>query len=294
MTGCTVILPPKGSVAAAEVRGGGPGTRESDLLQPNAAVEGVDAVLLAGGSAHGLAAADGVVHWLSNQGRGFLTAEGRIPLVSAAVVYDLSLGEHSVFPGPDEGFAACSEAIGSIERGSIGVGVGCTVGKILGREGWCRGGLGFASRVLSDGVNIQAIVAVNAFGDVIGEDGSVIAGARHSGIFPQTLELIKQGVSHKRAFRENTTLACIITDATLDKRDTWLVARSANAGMAQAISPAATAVDGDMTFCLSSGKRPADPFTVAAIAAEVVAAAIRDGVRKATATESCPAFPERI
>lgn len=289
-TGCTTILAPEGSVAAAEVRGGGPGTRESELLQPSASVDGVDAVLLTGGSAHGLAAADGVVRWLVEQGRGYVTAAGRVPLVSSAVVFDLALGESTTRPGPDDGYAACVAASRAVERGSVGVGAGCTVGKLLGTDGWCRGGLGFAACELRDGTRVQALVAVNAFGDVLGEDGSVIAGARRDGGFPGTVELLREGTSHRRALRESTTLACVLTDAVLDKRGAWLVARSATAGTARAVSPAATSVDGDMTFCLASGARDADAFAVAAVAADVVATAIRDGVRSATGVPGCPAL----
>ena len=288
-TGCTVILPPDGAVAAAEVRGGGPGTRESELLEPAASVDGVDAVLLTGGSAYGLAAADGVASWLGDQGRGYVTAAGRVPLVSAAVVFDLALGDSAARPGPAEGHKACVASAREIERGSLGVGTGCTVGKLLGPEGWCRGGLGFASRSLVDGTTVQAIAAVNAFGDVLGEEGSIIAGARRKDTFPGTVELLREGVSHRRALREATTLVCVLTDATLDKRQAWLVARSASAGTARAVSPVATALDGDMTFCLASGERVADTLAVAAVAAETVAEAVRDGVRTATALPGCPA-----
>ena len=288
-TGCTVILPPDGAVAAAEVRGGGPGTRESELLQPAASVDGVNAVLLTGGSAHGLAAADGVARWLSDEGRGYETAAGRVPLVSAAVVFDLALGDSQARPGPTEGHAACVASARVIERGSLGAGSGCTVGKLLGPEGWCRGGLGFATRSLRDGATVQVVAAVNAFGDILGEDGSIIAGARREGAFPGTVELLREGVSHRRSIREATTLVCVMTDARLDKREAWLVARSASAGTARAVSPAATAIDGDMTFCMASGQRDSDSLALAAIAADAVAEAIRDGVRSATPLPGCPA-----
>lgn len=288
-TGCSVILAPEGAVAAAEVRGGGPGTRESELLQPAASVDGVDAVLLTGGSAQGLAAADGVARWLSEQGRGYVTAAGRVPLVSAAVVFDLALGDNQARPGPDQGHAACLASTQDVVRGSVGVGTGCTVGKLLGSEGWCRGGLGFAASTLSEGASVQALAAVNAFGDVLGEDGSIIAGARGTHGFGNTVELLREGVGYRKALRESTTLVCVLTDAKLDKRQAWLVARAASAGTARAVSPCATAVDGDMTFCLASGTRTADPFAVAAVAADVVGAAVRDGVRSASALPGCPA-----
>src|SRR4051812_38326466 len=139
LTGCTVLLAPPGAVGAGEVRGGGPGTRESDLLSPATSTAGPQAVLLTGGSAFGLGAADGVVRWLEDAGRGHPTPAGRVPLVSAAVVYDLLLGAADARPGPGDAFAACEAAMGRVERGSVGAGAGCTVGKLLGPEAWTRG-----------------------------------------------------------------------------------------------------------------------------------------------------------
>ena len=288
-TGCSVILPPENSVAAAEVRGGGPGTRESELLQPSAAVDGVDAVLLTGGSAHGLAAADGVVEWLLEHDRGYATAGGLVPLVASAVVYDLLLGSSDARPGPSEGYSACSAVTHTVARGSVGVGAGCTVGKMLGEDGWCRGGLGFAETQLESGARVQTIAAVNAFGDVLGESGEIIAGVRKDGSFAGTVELLRSGTPFRRAIREATTLVCVLTDAALDKRDAWLVARAANAGTARAVAPVATAVDGDMAFCLASGRCEVEPFVVAAVAADTVSRAIRDGIRQASSLAGCPA-----
>ena len=165
-TGCTAILCPEGSTAACEVRGGGPGTRESDLLSPAASAPGANAILLTGGSAYGLAAADGVVSWLAEQGVGFRTRAGIVPLVASAVVFDLALGDPSARPGPEQGYAACVAAGRDVERGSVGAGSGCTVGKLLGPECWTKGGLGFAGRTLAGGGKVAAIAAVNAFGEV--------------------------------------------------------------------------------------------------------------------------------
>jgi L-aminopeptidase/D-esterase-like protein len=287
-TGCSVILPPQNTVAAAEVRGGGPGTRESELLQPSAAVDGVDAVLLTGGSAHGLAAADGVVDWLLERDRGYETAGGLVPLVASAVLYDLVLGSPDARPGPEGGYSACGAATSAIVRGSVGVGAGCTVGKMLGEDGWCRGGLGFAETQLDSGARVQAIAAVNAFGDVLGETGEIIAGVRKNGSFAGTVKMLQSGAPFRRAIREATTLVCVLTDAALDKRDAWLVARAANAGTARAVAPVATAVDGDMAFCLASGRQEAEPFVVEAVAADMVSQAIRDGVRQASSLPGCP------
>src|SRR3954468_5527934 len=169
-TGCTVILPPDGCVAAAEVRGGGPGTREFDLLTPAANAPGIQALLLTGGSAYGLGAGDGVVSWLPERGIGYPTRAGIVPLVSAAVVFDLPLGAFA-WPDAAAGRAACeaTTAGGELERGSVGAGTGCTVGKVLGWEHWTKGGLGMAT-LRSDDAVLTAIAVVNAAGEVVGED----------------------------------------------------------------------------------------------------------------------------
>ena len=292
-TGCTAILCPEGSTAACEVRGGGPGTRESDLLSPAASAPGANAILLTGGSAYGLAAADGVVSWLAEQGVGFRTRAGIVPLVASAVVFDLALGDPSARPGPEQGYAACVAAGRDVERGSVGAGSGCTVGKLLGPECWTKGGLGFAGRTLAGGGKVAAIAAVNAFGEVLAEDGSILAGIWRDGAYRRTVDLLAAGESPLRPWRESTTLACVLTDARLTKTQAWLVARAASAGVARAVDPAATAVDGDVVYCVATGGNDLDPLTVAAVGAEVAAAAIRDAVRQAGGAPGCPAAAER-
>src|SRR4051812_40078158 len=192
LTGCTVLVAPPGAVGAGEVRGGGRGTRESDLLSPATSTAGPQAVVLAGGSAFGLAAADGVVRWLEAAGRGHATPAGRVPLVSAAVVYDLLLGSPVARPGPDDGFAACEAAGPAVERGCVGAGTGCTVGKLLGPDGWTRGGLGAASVPAGD-ATVVAVAAANPIGDVLAADGSVLAGAWRDGAYVRTVELMRDG-----------------------------------------------------------------------------------------------------
>jgi L-aminopeptidase/D-esterase-like protein len=292
-TGCTVALAPEGCVGAGEVRGGGPGTRETDLLTPASAASGPNAILLTGGSAFGLAAADGVVRWLAERGLGFRTPTAAIPLVPAAVVYDLALGDADARPGPEAGYAACEAAGEEVARGSVGVGTGCTVGKILGPAGWTKGGVGAASLELAGGASVAAVAAVNAFGEVVGEDGGVLAGAWRDGAYRRTVELLRAGAAPLRPWREATTLVCVVTDARLTKTQAWLAARAASAGVARAVDPSATAVDGDVAYCLASGAVEADPLTVSAVAAEVTAAAIRDAVRAATGAPGCPAASER-
>jgi L-aminopeptidase/D-esterase-like protein len=275
------------------VRGGGPGTRESDLLSPAASTPGANAILLTGGSAYGLAAADGVMHFLEEQGVGFRTRAGIVPLVAAAVVFDLALGDAQARPGPEHGYQAAVAAGRDFERGSVGAGTGCTVGKLRGPDAWTKGGLGYASRLLEGGATVSAIAAVNAFGEVLAEDGSVLAGIWDNGAYCRTVDLLAAGESPLRPWRESTTLVCILTDADLSKTQAWLVARAASAGVARAVDPSATAVDGDVVYCVSTGRHAVDALTTATVAADVAAAAIRDAVRQAQGAPGCPAASER-
>jgi L-aminopeptidase/D-esterase-like protein len=292
-TGCTVVLLPEGTVAAAEVRGGGPGTRESELLTPSANAAGVHAVLLTGGSAFGLSAAHGVMEHLAAQGIGYAIPGGPVPLVFAAVVYDLMLGDGSVRPDDAAAIAACEAAGTEVARGSVGVGTGCTVGKLRGADGWTKGGFGAATLRVGD-ATVTALAAVNAFGDVLADDGSVAAGVWTGVGYARTTDLLLAGEMPARAgTRENTTLVCLVTDGRLDKREAWLVARAGSSGVARAVAPSATAADGDLVVCCATGDVEADPFVVSALAPEVVAAAIRDAVASATGAPGCPAAAER-
>ncbi len=275
-TGCTVVLAPPGAVASGEVRGGGPGTRETDLLSPASGAREVQAVVFTGGSAYGLAAADGVVRWLEARDRGYRTRLGLIvPLVPAAVVFDLPLGDPAVRPGPAEGAAACDAAGEDPARGTVGAGTGCAVGKLLGPGGWVKGGVGLASEDVH-GARIAALAVVNAFGDVTAEDGGVLAGPRHDGTMVRTVDLLRSGEVPEVGPREATTLVCVMTDARVDKTGAWLLARAASTGTARAVDPAHTSVDGDASYVL------------AAVVPHVVGAAIRDGVRSATTLHDCP------
>ena len=293
-TGCTVVLAPENCVGSCEVRGGGPGTRETDLLSPAAAVPGPQAVLLTGGSAFGLAAADGVVHWLEERGLGFQTRAAKVPLVPAAVVYDLALGDPNARPDPPAGHAACEAAAAEVPaRGSVGVGTGCSVGKFLGMEHASKGGVGYASAEITGGATVAALVTVNALGEVLAEDGSVLAGSWEDGRYVRSADVLRERDAPERPTGESTTLVCVLTDARLTKTEAWLVARSASSGVARAVTPVATAYDGDVAFCLAGGTAEADPLVVAVVAADVTAAAIRDAVREATGGPGCPASAER-
>ena len=296
-TGCTVVLPPPGTRGSVDVRGGGTGTREIENLSPLANAEGPSAVLLTGGSAFGLAAADGVVRWLEERGLGRPTPGGVVPLVPTAVVFDLVAGATGRRPGPDEGYAACEGAAPGIpQRGPLGAGTGTAVGKLLGREQATRGGVGYAARRLDDGTTVAAVVVANAFGDVIGEDGHVLGAPRgEDGELVRTAQLLPT-MPELPEFRDiaaretgNTTLVCVCTDASVDKRTCAIVARMAGAGIARAVDPTFTPIDADVVFCLASGSDPPRAAGIAAswtitvlgtVAATVTADAIRDAVSK--------------
>jgi L-aminopeptidase/D-esterase-like protein len=287
-TGCTVVLPPPGARCGVDVRGGGPGTRETEVVGPLSGSHEVSAVLLSGGSAFGLAAADGVAGWLEERGRGYPTPGGPVPIVPAAVLYDLVEGDPSVRPGPAQGRAACEAAReGAPPRGRVGAGAGAGVGKILGRDRGAPGGLGFAAARSGQGAAVAALAVVNAFGDVIAEDGTVLAGPRGDEGPARTAEVLGRMAELPDAARfeeRNTTLVCVMTDAGLDEAACARTARMASGGVARAVDPVFSDVDGDVVFCLSSGEPRRDRFTglvVGTLAASVTAAAIRDAVRAA-------------
>lgn len=285
-TGCTAVLATEPGVAAAHVSGGGPGTRESELLTPAAGVDGVDAVLLSGGSAYGLGAADGVVAWLAERSLGHRTPSGAlVPLVPAAIVFDLTLGEPA-HPGPADARAACDAATSTVERGSVGAGTGCTVGKVLGPACATKGGLGAASVRIGE-ATLTAIAVVNSIGDVIAEDGSVLAGPRRDGTLIRTTALLRGGFAPAHVPREATTLVCVTTDATLTKTQAWLLARACTTGIARAVDPSGTTHDGDIVFALASCRVDADPMVLSALGAHAVSAAIRDAVRTASSAPGC-------
>jgi L-aminopeptidase/D-esterase-like protein len=293
-TGCTAVLLPDGSVASCEVRGGGPATLGTDVLQPASGGPGAQAILLTGGSAFGLSAAEGVSRFLEERGIGFQTRVARVPLVAGAVVYDLAVGDAGARPNAASAYAACETATSRPERGSVGAGTGCSVGKLLGPAAWTKGGLGVGSiEIDGSGVVVAAVAVVNAVGEVVGADGAVLAGIRGEDGFERTADLLRAGASFDRPWREATTLVCVLTDARLTKTQAWLCARAAGAGMARAVVPVWTPFDGDTVFCAATNERDAYPAVVSALAAEVTAEAIRDAVRQATGAPGCPAASER-
>jgi L-aminopeptidase/D-esterase-like protein len=298
LTGCTVVVPPPGNVAAASVRGGGPGTRETDLLQPQAHVEGVSAVLLTGGSAFGLAAAQGVVAWCERRGLGYGRFGPPIPIVPAAVLFDLAVGDWEARPGPAEGEAACLAAVTADgPLGNVGAGMGATVGKTAGPDFMTKGGLGWAV-VEAGPVTVGALAAVNAGGDVLDEDGTVLAGARVPGGARTAIrERLAEpgpdgGIRPEPVPPGNTTLGVVATNAALTKGEVHRVAVQAHDGMARAIYPVHTSFDGDTVFAVAVPRVRATMDLVAFLAEEALAAAIRAGVRAADPVAGIPAASE--
>jgi L-aminopeptidase/D-esterase-like protein len=284
LTGCTVILCRKGAVAGVDVRGSAPGTRETDLLNPTNLVDKVHAVLLAGGSAFGLDAASGVVRYLEENKIGLDTGAARVPIVPAAILYDLNTGRADVRPDSAMGYrAAASASSTNFAEGNVGAGTGATVGKMRGMQHAMKSGIGTSSIKLSD-VIIGAIVAVNPIGDVIDtKTGKVIAGMRSG----STLTWMKN-LQTRPAIRSNTVIGVIATNAKLTKAQATKVAQMAQDGLAQTIRPAHTMYDGDAIFALSTGKVKADVSTIGAFAAEVMAEAILRGVKAAKSAGGLP------
>lgn len=281
-TGCTVVLcESEGAIAAVDVRGAAPGTRETDLLAPGNLVERVHAIVLTGGSVFGLDSACGVVRYLEERRVGFDTGVARVPIVPAAVIYDLAVGSANVRPDSRMGYEACERASADgVEEGQAGAGAGATVGKILGPALASPGGVGTASIKLPSGVMVGALAVVNAFGDIIDhESGQILSGARAmkgSG-WLDTSRAIEQALLSKPASFsaiENTTLAVVATDAALTKAQAQRVAMMAHDGLARAIRPVHTMFDGDTVFALSTGNLQADVTTVGSVAADLLARAI--------------------
>lgn len=293
-TGCTVVLCPEGAVAGIDVRGTSPGTRETDLLHPVCRIRQVHAVVLAGGSAYGLAAADGVMRWLEERGHGHRIAGQVVPIVPAAVLFDLTVGRSDVRPTAEAGYAACESASsGPVAQGNVGAGAGAAAGKLLGAVQATKTGLGSAEASLPGGLVVAALVAVNPLGDVIDPDrGTVLAGARtdaDSTKFADSWEiaLLQQSLS-PADLGANTTLAVVATNARLSKAEATKVAQMAQAGLTRAVRPAHTHFDGDTIFALSYGALQADVSLLGAMAAEVLAAAILEGVRSAEPAAGLP------
>lgn len=297
-TGCTVILCEKGAIAGVDVRGSAPGTRETDLLRPGNLVEKVQAVLLSGGSAFGLDAAGGVVRYLEERGFGHETMVAKVPIVPAAILFDLNVGSAKIRPGIEEGYKACLVATEKeVSEGCVGAGTGATVGKILGVERAMKSGLGTVSCKIGDDVIVAALVVVNAIGDVIDhQTGKIVAGPRNeqNNGFLSTSELLTGGAYtyRKNLLATNTTLGVVATNANLNKEQVNKLAQMAQDGLSRAINPSHTMYDGDAIFALSVGNKTGDITTLGTAAAELVANAIVRAVQQAETLAGIPAIKD--
>jgi L-aminopeptidase/D-esterase-like protein len=303
LTGCTVIICRKGAVAGVDVRGGAPGTRETDLLNPINLVEKVHAVVLAGGSAYGLDAASGVMRYLEENKIGFNTGAAKVPIVPSAILYDLNLGRADVRPDSAMGYAAAASASSDPPaEGNAGVGTGASVGKMFGGSLSMKAGIGTTSMSIGRGILVGALVAVNAWGDVVDpKTGKIIAGLRAGKVgpmrvgkkdyFADTLSMMTSTIGRSilgLASRANTVIGVVATNAKLTKAQATKVAQMAQDGVARTIRPAHTLLDGDVIFALSTGARKADISIIGAYAAEVMAEAVIRAAKMAAPAGGIP------
>jgi L-aminopeptidase/D-esterase-like protein len=295
-TGCTVVLAPPDTTAAIDVRGAAPATRETDLLDPVNTVQVAHAVVLAGGSAFGLDAASGVMRYLEEMRIGFAFGNAHVPIVPAAALFDLPVGDGRIRPDADCGYRAASAASADpVPEGSVGAGAGATIGKAGGAARAMKGGIGTAVAQLPDGVIVAALVAVNAYGDVINpETGRVVAGVRTANgrALADARTLLRSGAVRFDGSPSNTTLGVIATNAKLTKTEAKRVAQMTHDGYARAIAPVHTPVDGDTVFVLATGGRTGrvDPGQIGVLAADVMARAIVRAAEQATSVQGYPAL----
>ncbi len=290
LTGCTVILCPQGTVGGCDVRGSSPGSRELALLASDKTMQEVHAVLLTGGSAFGLAAADGVMKYLEEHTIGYQTPWVNVPIVPAAVIFDLNIGSSTVRPTAESGYKACRAAMyEGIAEGNVGAGAGATLGKWGGMEGRMKGGVGIASHI-SDKLSVTSVAVVNAVGDVLDERGAIIAGARdRAGKWLAESNRDRAFADAASSLLSNTTLVAILTNARLTKVEANRLAGRGHDGMARAVKPVHTSHDGDIVFGLAAGEVVSPFDLVAEIGADLTAQAIRSGVKRAMSVEGAPA-----
>jgi L-aminopeptidase/D-esterase-like protein len=299
-TGCTAILCEAATFVAADARGGAPGTRETDVLSPANVVRRCHAVVFAGGSAFGLAAATGTMNWLAERGVGFETTARPVPIVSSAIIFDLGIGDPTAFPPEEAGYAAASRATGGrFAQGSVGAGTGATVAKLLGVEGRLKGGVGSASVIGPRGLIAGALAVTNAVGNIIDpECGALVAGPRPEGggdmlSLPAVIERRREQMEALVANpAENTTLVCVATNATLDHHHVQRLAYQAHDGLARTIVPCHTLADGDTSFAIAMGlveHRPDDALIIGAMAVHAVEQAVLKSARLAKAVRGVPA-----
>ncbi|RPI00559.1 MAG: peptidase S58 family protein [Calditrichaeota bacterium] len=280
-TGCTVIIPDQEAICGVDVRGSAPGTREIELLKPVRLVQKINAILLTGGSAFGLDAAGGVQQYLEERNLGFDTGVARVPIVPTAVIFDLAVGDPYTRPDKSFGYQACQNASYSTNEGQIGAACGATVGKLLGIANASPGGLGTASIILPDGLVVGALSVVNALGEIIDDQGRILAGIRRQGShsFIPSLDILSSYSKPAQFTDSNTTLTVVATNASLTRESATKIAEMAQDGLALAIRPSHTLFDGDIVFTLSTGEFQTDISRVGALACRVVAESIRRSVQ---------------
>jgi len=300
-TGCSVLLFEKGATAGVDVRGGSPGTRDTDLLNPVNTVQQVQAILLSGGSAFGLAAASGVMRFLEEHRLGYAVGDVIVPIVPGAILYDLELGDSKIRPTAESGYKACQAATAQrVAEGNVGAGAGATIGKMFGMKQAMKSGLGSCSiRVGNTGIVVGAIVAVNAVGDVVDpKSGKIIAGARKpdgSG-FMDSMARIREGYSVRIDAATNTTIGVVATNVALDKAQATKVAQMAHDGLARTIYPVHTPSDGDTIFAVATGEQPAraNSGAIGALAAEAMAQAVLRAVMNARGIPGLPSYSDLL
>ena len=293
-TGCTAILCGSGAVCGIDVRGSAAGTRQVDALAVGHIVDEIHAILLSGGSSFGLDAASGVARYLEERDVGFNVGKLRIPIVPTAVIFDIFFGDPKARPTSEMGYQACLNAGHEVEEGSIGVGVGATVGKLFDVSRAMKGGVGTSSVVMPDGLVVGALVAVNAFGDILDNvTGKIIVGTRKgedSLDFANTVDSIRHGVVKKQFGLMNTTLGVVATNARFQKREITKIAQMAQGGLIKTINPVHTTFDGDLVFAVSKGEFEADVNQVGVLSEFVLAEAVKRAVKKADGFGKIPAF----
>ena len=297
MTGCTVVIFESGAVGGVDVRGASPGTRETDLLSPYKRIERINAVLIGGGSAYGLAAVDGVMNYLEERGKGFKIANNTVPIVPAAILFDLSVGDGSVRPSSSEGYIACeNSSYGSVETGSVGAGTGATVAKVLGLNSSIKGGIGTSSIFLGNELVVGAIVAVNAIGSIHDpHSGELIAGARNQNneMISANQALMEMGYENKSDLGSNTTIGVIATNAKLSKAEVNHIASISHDGIALAVRPAHMLGDGDTMFALATDQtEDFDLDQLIATAVEVTSMAVVNAVKTAKSLGEIPSLDQ--
>jgi len=291
LTGCTVVLCPPGTVGSGEVRGGAPATRETDLLRPGMLVNEVHGVLLAGGSAFGLGAAAGVMRYLEERGIGFPAGVAVVPIVPGAALFDLGIGDPKARPGPSEGYGACDAATEQVEEGTVGAGTGATVAKIRGPERQVKGGIGSASAT-EGSVVVGALFAVNAVGEILAEDGGILAGVRPGASGAEEEADAEPTMPWPDGPWTNTIIGVVATNARLSKERAHLLAGSAHDAVSGVVRPAHTIWDGDTVFTLATGQVDAPQDLLEQMADKAVRESIRRGVLRATGVPGAPSVGE--